>query len=225
MLEAVDAELWTADQTLRFWGFEVGARMTVARLADGGLWLHSPIEPTDALRAAVDALGPVRHLVAPNRYHHLFIGHWQKTHAAAAAWAALGLPKKRPDVTFTGVLGDGDASPWSAEIDQVAWRGSPMLNEVAFFHRATRTLIVSDLVHNVGREKPLSSRVFYTLVGGWGGLKTNLLDRAAVRDRAAARASLERILAWDFRRIVMAHGRIVEDTGPEALARAYAWLR
>src|SRR5258706_12966354 len=97
-MRALDAELWTAEQPLRFFGFEVGARMTVARLADGGLWVHSPIDPTGEVRAAVDALGPVRHVVAPNPWHHLFVRPWRESYPQAAAWASPRLPGERPDV-------------------------------------------------------------------------------------------------------------------------------
>jgi hypothetical protein len=92
------------------------------------------------------------------------------------------------------------------------------------FHRASRSLICADAVHNVGAEKPFSSRIFYGLLGGWGGFKTNRFDRLVTRDRAAARESLQKVLAWDFERVVMSHGVVLERGGHAALRRAYAWL-
>ena len=88
MLTALAEDLWVYDQPLRFYGIEVGTRMTVVRLADGALWLHSPVRPTPELRAAVDAIGPVRWLVAPNRWHHLYVRNWQEAYPGAAAYGA-----------------------------------------------------------------------------------------------------------------------------------------
>ncbi len=100
----------------------------------------------------------------------------------------------------------------------------PPQNESVFYHAATRTLICADAVHNAGADRPFSNKLFLSLVGGYGGFKTNLLDRLATRDKAASRASVERILAWDFERVVMAHGTVLEQGGKDAFRRAYAWL-
>jgi hypothetical protein len=224
MLRELDKDLWVAEQPLRFLGLPVGARMTVARLSGGRLWVHSPIRPVDALRAEVDALGTVRYLVAPNRYHHLFIADWMTAYPAAEAHAAPGLSKKRPEVEFTSTLDDGPVNGWAGEIDQLAWRGSPLLNEVVFLHRASRTLVLTDLAHNLGPAQPRLTRAVFCLLGGSGGFKTNLTDRLGARDRPAARASLEKILTWSFDRVIVSHGEVLPSGGAEALRRAYSWL-
>src|SRR5262249_26417578 len=155
-------------QPLRFWGVSVGARMTVLRLASGHLLVHSPIALRPPLRAEVDALGTVRYLVAPNRYHHLFINEWLRVYPHAQAFAAPGLPEKRPDVAFAGVLDDG-AGPWAPEVLHAPWRGAPQLNEVHFLHQPTRTLILTDAVHNFGDARAASTRAFFGLLGGSSG--------------------------------------------------------
>ena len=224
MLRALAEELWVCDQPLRFWGVEVGTRMTVVRLADGGLWLHSPVRPTAELRAAVDALGPVRWLVAPNRWHHLYVGDWQAAYPEAAAYGAPGLAKKRKDLALAGVLGDDAPPGWAGQIDQIARQGAPVMGEVVFLHRKSRTLIASDSAHNFGDGAPAGTRAFFSLLGGWRGFRTTAVDRLVTRDRAAARASLERILAWDFDCVVVCHGAVLDAGGKAALARAYEWL-
>ena len=224
MLTALADDLWVRDQPLRFYGVAVGTRMTVVRLADGGLWLHSPVRPTPELRAAVDAIGPVRWLVAPNRWHHLYVGDWQAAYPQAAAYGGPRLPKKRPDLALAGVLDDDAPAGWAGQIDQIARRGAPAMSEVVFLHRKSRSLIVSDTAHNFGDGTPMGTRLFFTLLGGWRGFRTTAADRLVTRDRDRARASLERVLAWDFDRIVVCHGAVLESGGKEALRRAYDWL-
>ncbi|HEX8954103.1 MAG TPA: hypothetical protein VF945_19745, partial [Polyangia bacterium] len=133
------------------------------------------------------------------------------------------LAKKRPDLTLAGVLDDHAPPGWAKQIDQLARQGAPAMSEVVFFHRESRTLIVSDSAHNFERA-PVGTRMFFSLLGGWRGLRTTAVDRLVTRDRAAARASLERILAWDFDRVVVCHGEVLESGGKAAFARAYDWL-
>ena len=64
-MRELDEGLWVEDRPLRLLGIEVGARMTVVRLEDGGLFLHSPVALDADLRSDLDALGPVRCVVAP----------------------------------------------------------------------------------------------------------------------------------------------------------------
>ena len=224
MLRALAEDVWVAEQPQGFYGIEVGTRMTVVRLADGGLWLHSPVTPTPELRAAVDAIGPVRWLVAPNRWHHLYVGPWREAYAGAQIWGVRGLQKKRPDLKLDGVLDDTAPAAWAGQIDQLARQGAPVMGEVVFLHKKSRSLVVTDTAHNFGDEAPTGTRVFFTLLGGWRGFRTTLADRMVTKDRAAARASLERMLAWDFDRIIVCHGQVLESGGKDALRRAYAWL-
>ncbi|MFC3216788.1 DUF4336 domain-containing protein [Comamonas sp. JC664] len=86
MLEQIADNLWSATQQISVHGLPVRTRMTVVRLPGGALWLHSPIAPAPTLRAALDALGDVRWIVAPNRMHHLFAGAWQAHYPLAALW-------------------------------------------------------------------------------------------------------------------------------------------
>jgi hypothetical protein len=188
--------------------------------------VHSPVRPTDELRAEVDALGPLKFLVAPNRFHHLFIKPWMESHPDAQAYAAPGLDKKRPDVGFHAILDDsaGTAWGWAPDVEHLLWRGAPMMNEVVFFHAPTRTLVLTDTAHNLGGDRPWFTRAVFRMLGGFGGFKTNVADRLMARDRVAVRATVERILAWDFERVIVAHGAVLDGGGREAMRRAYDWL-
>ena len=109
-------------------------------------------------------------------------------------------------------------------MDQVFFRGRPYENEVVFFHRASRTLILCDLAFNFGPRSPQPTRLLMKLLRSYGHLGPSKLDPLLIRDRRAARESLERILAWDFDRIIVAHGDVLESGGHEILRQGYSWL-
>jgi len=223
-LEPLAPDLWVASRPLPIAVGDVGCRMTVVRLADGGLWLHSPVAIDAALRDAVAALGPVRFLVAPNKVHSLFF------EAAAAAWpdalrfGAPGLAEKRPQLAFHATLGDDAPPEWRGQIDQRVVRGAPVMNEVAFLHRASRTLVLTDLAFNVPAGRTSGARLFYWLVGAAGRFGPHRVVRLGMRDRRAVRRSVDAILAWDFDRVVVSHGEVLASGGRAAMARAFAFL-
>jgi len=224
MLKELDRDIWIADRPQRFYGLEVGARMTVIRLADGSLLLHSPVALDPQLRRALDSLGPVRFAVAPNRFHHLYAGEVMQAYPEARLWVAPGLEQKRSDLTIEAVLGDESPEEWKDQVDQVFFRGRPFENEIVFLHRASRTLILCDLVFNVGPGAEPVTRLVMRLLGSYGRFSPSRLDPLLIRDRSEARQALERILAWDFDRVVIAHGEVLESGGPDALRAGYAWL-
>jgi hypothetical protein len=224
VLRELAPEIWVEDRPLRFLGTPLGTRMTVVRLPGRKLWVHSPVSRDRDLVLRVEALGTPTYLVAPNRFHHLFVHEWQAAYRLSRLYVAPGLETKRPDLAVTAVLGDPAPPAWSTLLDQVLVEGFPLVNEVVFFHRPSRTLVTSDLAFNVGPTSPFLMRAAFRLWGAYGRLSTTVFERVLIRDRAACRRSLERILAWPIERVIVAHGEIVEGDGRAALARAYAWL-
>jgi len=224
MLAALDRDLWTAERPQRFYGLEVGTRMTVMRLADGSLLLHSPVSLDAGLRSELDSLGRVRYALAPNRLHHLYAGEVAAAYPGARLWVAPGLERKRPDLQIAGVLGDEAPPEWRGQVDQVFFRGRPYENEVVFLHRASRTLLLCDLAFHFGPHAHPATRLLMRLIRSYGRFGPSRLDPLLIRDRRAARESLERILAWDFDRVVVAHGDVLESGGHGALRAGYAWL-
>lgn len=207
-------DLHVLEAPQRFLGLEVGARMTILRL-EGGVLVHSPV--------AVDprSVGePARWILAPNLLHHLHAGPWIA--AGAEGWAAPGLPEKRTDLAFTGVI-DSDAHPFGDEIAVLPTRSFPFANEVAVLHRPSRTLILTDLAFNFPATAPFATRAAMACLCGYPGCRSTLLERFGMK-RALARDELRTLLSWDFDRLILAHGDVVEQGGREALAGAYRWL-
>lgn len=219
-------DLWVVDRPFKLplrMG-DIGCRMAVIRLADGGLFLHSPV-PLDAdLRAALNAIGPVRAIVAPSKAHHLFVGDYLKAFPGAKLHGAPGLAEKRTDLKFDSILGDEADAYWRGQIDQHLFRGARLLNEVVFFHRATRTVIFTDLVFNVAASDRSRARIFYWLSGAAGSFGPHRLVRRAITDRAAARDSVQKILRWDFDRVIVTHGEVLESGARDRVRAAFSYL-
>ena len=221
----IAAGLWTVEVPLRFLGIEVGRRMSVVRLEGDGLWLHSPAPLTGELRASLEALGEPRYVVAASAVHgHRFMEQYRNRYPDLELFAAPGLDRRRKDLAFDGLLGTTPDPRWRDEIDQTVFLGHP-LPEVLFFHRASRTLIVGDLlVHERRPEAPLATRLGWRLEGVYGSLGTPRSLRVTTRNRRAARYVVKRILDWDFDRIIVGHGEVVESGGKAAFVRAMSWL-
>ncbi|HTO06701.1 MAG TPA: DUF4336 domain-containing protein [Myxococcota bacterium] len=218
--------LWVAECSFRNGPFEFGLRMSVIQLRDGGLVLHSPVRLRPELRAELDALGPVRGVIAPSRAHHLFASDYPTGYPDALLFAAPGLPEKRPDLKFAAELSDEAPPLWRSELEQHVFRGAPIMNEVVFFHPASRTVLFTDLVFNLpAGAGNWASRIFFRAVGADRRFGPHRLVRYLfIRDRAKARESLQRILAWDFDRVTLTHGDVLETGGHEAVRRAFAFL-
>jgi hypothetical protein len=223
-MHQLHSDLWVSESPLRFLGLEVGARMTVVRLPGGELLLHSPVAASPDLVSEVKALGEVAYLIAPNLFHHLYLGEWQKLYPEASLYGAPGLDGKRADLDITGVLTDEPEAGWKDTIDQVLMNGFPLANEVVFFHRPSGTMIATDLVFNIQSSSPPSTRFLIRLIGAYGRLAPTLLERLFVNDRAGFRDSLKRILDWPFTRVVVSHGEVSETGGREELIRGYSWI-
>jgi hypothetical protein len=111
-------------------------------------------------------------------------------------------------------------------LDQALVQGAPSLNEVVFLHRPSRTLLCLDLCFHVRPPRNLVTQLFMRLNGAWDRFGPSRIFRyAIVKDRRALRASLDRVLAWDFDRVSVAHGDVLERGGRDALRQGFAWLR
>jgi uncharacterized protein DUF4336 len=227
MLKQFGREVWTADgPDVVIVGFHYPTRMAVIRLSNGHLFICSPIRLTETLRAEVDALGQVRHIIAPNSLHHLFLAEWKNAYPAARVFAPPGLRNKRKDIGFDADLGNAPGPEWAGEIDQVLMQGNLITTEVVFFHTKSGTVLFTDLI----QQLPAG------LFSGWRALvaKLDLMVgpepavprkfRVAFVNRRAARKALERILAWPAEKVLMAHGTPVTEDATAFLRRAFGWL-
>ena len=225
MLREIDTGIWAAEAPQKFLGAEVGTRMTVIKLADGTLFVHSPVQLDNEIRASLDRVGPVRHVVAPNRYHHLYAADYVRNYPEAKLYAAPGLEAKRRDLHFDSILGDEAPVPWRGQIDQLVFRGFSPLNETVFFHRASRTVLFTDLLFNLTHTDSAWTRFVMKLDGGFGGPGVARTFRLMMKmHKRTVADSVKQILRWDFDRMTLAHGDIVERGAKPAQEAAYSFV-
>lgn len=236
-LKPVAPDLWIADGPAVRMAAPLGTsaafptRMTVTRLRDGSLWCHSPIAPDDGLFAEIDALGAVRHLVSPNRLHYAHMAAWKRRYPDAVAWASPGVRRRAASqniqVAFDFDLPDAPPDAWAMDIDQLRFRGSRAFEEFVFFHRASATVILADLIENFERKKLTSGMRWIARLGGVldpDGKAPLDMRMTFLGRRREARKSFETIIAWHPRRVTLAHGRWYPANAEAELRRAFRWL-
>ena len=228
-MQSFGPNIWTmAGDDVRMFGVvPFTTRMTVVRLASGGLWLHSPVKPTPERQHAVDGLGPVAHLVAPNKIHSLGIGPSRELYPSAEVWVSPGFTARHPGIAIDTVLTDSVETPWRDDIDHCVIAGHAVLDEVAFLHKASKTLILTDLIqkHDAAGEVWLWRAIKYLagILGRHGGVPRDI--RFSVRDKAAMRRSVETILNWDFDNLIIAHGHGLRGGAKDDVCRAFDWVK
>ena len=231
MLELIDDTLWVAEgETVNFYGFPYPTRAVVVRLPGDTLWVWSPIALTPELRREIEALGAVAHLVSPNKLHYLYLKEWKAAFPAALLWGPRSTIEKIRGLAFQPALNDEPPPEWAEVIDQAWFRGSPFLDEIEFFHRPSATAIIADMSQNFSgaflREHwPWWTRRLAQLAGmtegkGYGPLELRL----TTMNCRSARAAVEKMLAWNPRRVIMAHGVWQRENGRDYLERAFGWL-
>ena len=153
ILEQVGEDIWLVEgPRIAFLGLTVGTRMTIVRLGEE-LWVHSPVSMSSEVEAEIERLGKVRYVVAPNRYHHIFLSEWRSKFPEAELFAAPGLKAKRPDIAFDGELTNTGQYDWSDALPHSIFGPSRLFDEVVFFHIPSRTLILTDLIVNVKTDE------------------------------------------------------------------------
>lgn len=229
MLEEFGEGIWLANgpEVVAAMGFRYPTRMAIIRLTDGSLWVWSPVAITPELKEEIDALGPVRFLIAPNHLHHVSIGDWAAAYPAAEVWAAPGLADKRPDLTISGTLGDTPDPSWAEVLDQVVMAGNRITTEVVFYHKPSRTVLFTDLLQQLPVGWFKGWRALVARMDGLVGLEPAVPKkfRVAFTDRDAARAAIRQVLSWPARAVVIAHGAPVTTDGQAFLKRAFGWIR
>lgn len=221
----VPDQIWHSQQPLKFGPLSITTRCTVIRLSDNSLWVHSPVEPTPDLLTALQSIGSVRYVVAPNLSHHLYFLPFLQTIPGTQGFIAPGLADKNPALAGFPVIGQTPESDWSPDL--VAWfiEGLPILNETVWLHSPSGTLILTDLLFCFNPSNPLPGKIVSRLLGVYNHLGMSRTMKFMVRDKAALLRSVDQILMHDFQRIVLTHDQIIDQDARARFAAAFEWLR
>jgi hypothetical protein len=202
-------------------------RMTVVRLSNGDLFLHSPIKFEERLANKLRELGRIRHLVSPNQFHYAHIGEWARAYPETISWGSRPARQRararHVDIDFTRDL---DASPpeeWRRDIDQLLFPGG-YFKEFIFFHKTSGTLIVTDTIINLELEKVSEPWRTVTKLTGmyhpYGKIFFGMRLPLFFQQREA-NSAVEKIQLWKPQRIVLSHGRCFDADADEAIRRIF----
>ena len=231
MLRQVDHNLWVAEQPLRFFGLEVGTRMTVVKLSNNSLVLISPIKIDSETNQQLNSLGTVKYLVAPNLFHYLYLSQCQQIYPQTQIIAPPGLANKKPELTIDRVFTQ-DPIEFNGELEYTLLAGFQafvppkiaVVNEIVFYHPTSKTLIITDSAFNFDSSFSTMTQLAARVLGSYQVLKPSWLEKIAVQDKQILRQSIDKVLEWDFRRIIMSHGSIIENNAKLQLSEGYRWL-
>lgn len=214
--------VWHAQQSLKFGPISLTTRMTVIRLQDGTLWVHSPISPTIELVEDLQKIGTVSYVVAPNKSHHLFFLSFVNVFPSAQAFIAAGLQIKRPELSQFPAI--SDKGPWRYDIQSFFIEGLPLLNETVFFHTASGTLILTDLLFYFANTNKGLAALITKLLGVRGQLGMSRTMKLAIRDRQALARSVAPLLSLPIQRVIVAHDEIITEQAAAKLRQAFLFL-
>ncbi|MBI2487041.1 MAG: DUF4336 domain-containing protein [Deltaproteobacteria bacterium] len=225
MIKKFADNFWVAeDDKFSVGGLQIGSRMTIIRLNNGGLLIHSPIPLSKTIKDSIASIGPPKFVIAPNTIHNMFVKQFHDEYPDAELYIVQELRKKRHDLFFAKDLANELIYPWSEEIKQhaVAVMGIPKLGEFVFFHSSSKTLILTDLAFYITPEKPLFTRLLFHLNGVYDKFgPSRIFKNFILKDKSEFEKSIDYILGWDFERIIIAHGRIVEKDGKGIFKEAF----
>jgi hypothetical protein len=224
--EYIPGKIWIVEYPIRFAAMDIFGRMTVIRLNNGNLFIHSPCKIDAQLKADLDRIGPVAFIVAPGNYHHLYVAEFQHHYPNAETFLCPGLEKKRPDLKFDWILGNRPDPRWQQELDQVFISGTRIITEVVFLHRQSKTIILVDLLENIGdsyrHDAGLLLRFWWKMVFRmWNNPKAAPEYQLGWGHKEIVRKALHKVLDWHADRIILSHGEIIEGDVQEVLRTAW----
>lgn len=224
-MRSIGPQIWIEDQPWQVPLFgSFGQRMTIIRLRSGELMIISPVKLDQNRREELAKLGPVRYLIGPNSMHHLSLKSYQEAFPEAKMAAPAKLQEKRKDLQFQITLEDGKTDPWSDEVDMVLVNSKSKMSEAVFFHRASRTLILTDLLFNVPEPRTWTQKIAYSLNGMQKLPVMSRIGRKLFNDHQHLKEKVKSISKWDFDQVVVAHGEIIVKGGKAKFLESFQWL-
>ena len=216
--------IWEHSQYVTFWGASLPHRMTIVRLDEDCLLVHSPTRCDAETKRALNDLGQVAHVVAPNGMHDLFLREYAAEFPRAQFWIPPGVDRYFPGLKAEHLPGNSQQA-WDDKLECVMVEGMPRLNECVFYHARSKSLIVADLFFNIPEDSPALIKLAARIGGFYKRLATPTDIRwFLVRNKDAFRKSMEKLRSFPFENIIVGHGTNVIGGGRIAFDRAVAWI-
>lgn len=224
--EYIKDQIWVYEYPIRYGGIDLFARMTIIKLPSGELLVHDPCKIDYATQQAINALGEVKYIVAPGNFHHLFVNDFQQKYPDAETFLCPGLERKRPDIRFDWILGNEPDPRWGDVLEQVVIQGTRIIWEVVFFYKPSKTIILVDLLENIGddyqHKAGLILRFWWKVIFKmWNHPKAAPEYQVAWGKKDIVRQGLEKIISWNAEKVILAHGEFIETNVNEVLRTAW----
>lgn len=221
--------IWIVDgPKVRDMGILFTTRMVIVKLQDSSLWIDSPVPVSFETLRDISHLGTIQYMIAATPRHVWRLESWHTLFPRAQLWVTEATPftLKKGDLPYAGILRDTPEQGWANDLDQMLFMGSSLMKEVLFFHKSSRTVMLDDLIQIHVLEKSQPFRNALLKLGGVtspdGGVSLDI--RLAFTNRKLARQSLEKLLSWDFDKLIIGHGRCIEKDAKAFVTKAFSWL-
>jgi hypothetical protein len=228
-IHEIAKNVWIVDGPIvRDMGTFFTTRMTVVKLSDGAIWIESPVPVSFATLKEISGLGDIRYLLAATPRHVWRLDAWHTLFPEAQLWASrpTSFTLKKGDLPISGYLSDTPVNAWEVDFDQLEFKGNPFLSEVLFFHKDSHTVILDDLIQsNPVLEGKALTNLTFKLAGAQypeGGVGLDM--KMTFLNRNLARRSLEKLLSWDFDKLIIAHGACFESGAKQYVRKVFKWL-
>jgi len=226
LTEYIHNQIWLLEYPVRFGGMNLFGRMTIIRTKTGDLVIHDPCKIESEVKNEINAIGKVKYIIAPGSYHHLFVTDFQKEYPDAETFLCPGLERKRPDIEFDWILGNKPDHRWKNDLEQVLVHGTKYIWEVAFFHKPSKTLLLVDLLENIGDnyQHPAGALLRFwwkVIFRMWNNPKAAPEYQMGWGNKDIVRKDLNKILSWKADRVILAHGELIEDDVDSVLNTAW----
>ena len=222
MLRQIDTRLWVNEVSFSLLGIDFGNRMSCIQLPDDSFCLHSPTKFDLDTYQSLAEKGSIKFLIAPSLMHNLFVMDWKAQNTESQILAPTAAKKLQVDQSLNELKQEQIKQLFQGDLGCVAIEGMPMLQEFAFIHHPSKTLILTDLAFNFAGKLPSWTALFLKLYGAYNKFGPTITIRALVKDKQAFAKSLTKILEYDFERIIVSHGEIVESGGKGIFEQAFA---
>jgi len=219
-MKKIGEDIWVHEDAMTLMGMKLRLRVTIVKLANGGLWIHSPTALSPELKEEIAQLGSVRFVVGASNGHNLWLQEWQDEFPDAAIYVSGGIPKKLK-LTNYQVLDESGENIWEEDLAREYMHGVPFLNESVFFHKKTKSLIVTDLIQNYSDKRPpglagLMAKYIFEPMGFKGMcLAPPLKMGFVIKDKPKFALFIKKIQSHDFERIIVTHGDIIESNAKQ----------
>ena len=216
--------LWVHEDTMSFVAStQLRLRMTIVKLADGGLWIHSPTKLCTELQTEIEALGTVHCIVEASNGHTLWLLEWHQAYPKAKLYVSAGIPQK-VSIKQYQVLNEKFDNIWHEDLAHTYLDGAAFFSESVFLHHASKSLIVTDLIQNHSDPRPsgipgLFCRLVFEPLGFKGACVAPPLKWGfMIKNKSAYASAIRNIQNWDFENIIVTHGDIIEKGAKQVFA-------